>query len=420
MFDAAKLQKVLPLLSNYGKDVESWITDFSKTMELYDIMEPRRVFTWAKEAVEEDIQGVLNSLKTKKGNEIRYPKLNEIQDAIEKYMHITEGDKCAILKSLRINNGETVKKFNYRYKKLYHKLSIEYRRLISVKDYTTAISSRVFACSRVMTAECETLTEAFKIAEVAEEAEKEIISNSTPITNNIGTPIMITQNSINNNPLLQHPFYGDLQTRQQYINYNMNAYNNGRNEFRPSYKWNNRNNRRNLWNNSNNNNYNNYNHNINMNNNMYPNNTFNQYSNFTNNNNTIPNNSMYNNINNSNSNNNVKVMDKVINNRNVTDNNMQRDIPIRNNNNNMNNISNNNINNYQTQNNYKRVSSNNITNNGNINNEAIQNNMFSKNVNHLYCFRCTKAGHRASDCPYTFKQLADMEEKGLIKLPLNQ
>ena len=42
MFDATKLQKKLPYLADYGKDVDSWMTDFVKTMELYDIMEPRR------------------------------------------------------------------------------------------------------------------------------------------------------------------------------------------------------------------------------------------------------------------------------------------------------------------------------------------------------------------------------------------
>ena len=71
MFNAAKLQRILPLLINYGKDVESWITDFSKTMELYDIMELRRIFTWAKEDVEEDTQGALNSLVKGKGDSIR-------------------------------------------------------------------------------------------------------------------------------------------------------------------------------------------------------------------------------------------------------------------------------------------------------------------------------------------------------------
>jgi len=71
MFNAAKLQRILLLLINYGKDVESWITDFSKTMELYDIMELRRIFTWAKEAVEEDTQGALNSLVKGRGDSIR-------------------------------------------------------------------------------------------------------------------------------------------------------------------------------------------------------------------------------------------------------------------------------------------------------------------------------------------------------------
>jgi len=45
MFDATKLLKVLLLLSNYGRDVDSWINDFPKVMALYDIIEPRQIFT---------------------------------------------------------------------------------------------------------------------------------------------------------------------------------------------------------------------------------------------------------------------------------------------------------------------------------------------------------------------------------------
>ena len=39
---------------------------------------------------------------------------------------------------------------------------------------------------------------------------------------------------------------------------------------------------------------------------------------------------------------------------------------------------------------------------------------------HVNCYRCTLEGHRASECPYKFKQLAEMEEQGLINKPLNQ
>ena len=59
-----------------------------------------------------------------------------------------------------------------------------------------------------MIAEYETINEAFKIAEVTEEAEKEI-SNANQrrkINNNMGTNIMFTQNHTNNNVLLNHPF----------------------------------------------------------------------------------------------------------------------------------------------------------------------------------------------------------------------
>jgi len=87
-------------------------------------------------------------LVKRKNNETRYPSIQEIQLAIEDHMKITDNDKCSIL---RISNEEPIKTFNYRYRKLYNKLSLEYRRIIAVKDYTNAISSRVFICSKVIT-----------------------------------------------------------------------------------------------------------------------------------------------------------------------------------------------------------------------------------------------------------------------------
>jgi len=57
MINAAKLQKALPNLIDYGKDVDGWMHEFVRVMELYDVVEPRRIFVWAKEAVEEDMHG---------------------------------------------------------------------------------------------------------------------------------------------------------------------------------------------------------------------------------------------------------------------------------------------------------------------------------------------------------------------------
>lgn len=42
------------------------------------------------------------------------------------------------------------------------------------------------------------------------------------------------------------------------------------------------------------------------------------------------------------------------------------------------------------------------------------------NDRNLICFRCSQGGHKVSNCPYTFKQLAELEEKGLINNHLNQ
>jgi len=441
MFDAAKLQRILPLLINYGKDVESWITDFSKTMELYDIMEPRRIFTWAKEAVEEDIQGALNSLVKGRGDSIRYPTLKEIQDTIEEHLHITENDKCSVLKSLKINEDESLKKFNYKYKKLYNKLSLEYRRLISVKDYTNAISSRVFPCSRVMIAECETINEAFKIAEVAEEAEKEIsnANQRSKINNNMGTNIMFTQNHTNNNVLLNHPFYENLHSRQLPMNQD------GNNTFIGENNWNFR---ASSWNNNNSRNPNYSNHAVNLRNHMnYYSNNSNNYVNRMPRRNSINgyNNKInYDRYSNNNKINNHYMNFNMMNNTNKMSNNQllnegednQNNIDLKNINNNMMTNNNKEYNNQMTNGN--TINTNNMTQsfsyqnrkkyhsrteNNNVINTLVtkNNNKFNDDNNyHVNCYRCTMEGHRASECPYTFKQLAEMEEQGLINKPLNQ
>jgi len=439
MFDATKLQKKLPHLADYGKDVESWMTEFVKVMELYDIMEPRRIFIWVKEAVEEDVKGALSPLVVRRGDETRYPSFKEIQDAIEEHLHITENDKCAILKSLQINQEETIKKFNYRYKKLYNKLSLEYRRLISVKDYTNAISSRVFPCSRVMIAECDTINEACKIAEVAEEAEKEINNiNQRNEFNNMGNHIMLTQNQFDNSLLMRHPIYENLQLGQLSIkNNNNNLLQGGNNRNSKFRSWNN------------NNNFRNPNYVAHMNNayghsNYYLNNS-NDINKMDNGNLTNHYNSRfnYNNVSNHNNisqymnNNNKYNMNNMSNNQAPNEIRDHRNNPYLNNmNNNMRTtinekeydkqrLSNNKINtnnmtqsfNYQNGNNY-----NNRMGNNNIINTLVTSNKInnSNNNNHVNCYRCTMNGHRASECPYTFKQLAELEEKGLINKPLNQ
>ena len=438
MFDATKLQRKLPHLADYGKDVDSWMTDFVKIMELYDIMEPRRIFIWVKEAVEEDIQGALQSLVVRRGDEMRYPTFKEIQNTIEEHLHITENDKCAVLKTIQINQEESIKKFNYRYKKLYNKLSLEYRRLISVKDYTNAISSRVFPCSRVMVAECDTINEACKIAEVAEETEKEIANiNQRNEINNMRNHIMFTQNQPDNSLLMRHPFYENLQLNQLPMNHNNNIFQERNNWNSKSRLWNNNNNFRNsnyvyhMSNPYNNPNYylNNTNDINKMNNGNFTNRynsrfNYNKFWHSNNINQYMNNNNKYNmnNMNNNQPSNEIRdnkmnhYLNNLNNNINITNNDKEHDNQMFNNNKfNTNNM----IQsfNYQNGNNHNNgIENNNVSNTLVTNKNSINNN----NNNHVNCYRCTMNGHRASECPYTFKQLAELEEKGLLNKHLNQ
>jgi len=207
MADASKIRRDLPYLANYGKDIDSWIEDFKNVMEIYNIEEPNRIFIWVKNAVEADIKNLLKSLCTTRNNVKRFPSYKEIQRAIEDYLEITQNDKCSILKALKIKRNETIKGFNYNYLTLYHRLDLEYKKLICVDDYLNAIHGRVYVHSQVILANCKTLTEAFEVAERAEKAEVRTITSKN------SQNVMIYQNNINknNNILLNHPIYRNLR-----------------------------------------------------------------------------------------------------------------------------------------------------------------------------------------------------------------
>ena len=92
-------------------------------------------------------------------------------------------------------------------------MSLEYQRLITIKDYTISIKSRMFPCSQVMIAKCEIMSEAHKIAEVAEEAEKEILLKKR--NNYQGNNIIMTIR--HEGGLLSHPFYEEFLFGQSHL-----------------------------------------------------------------------------------------------------------------------------------------------------------------------------------------------------------
>jgi len=94
-------------------------------------------------SVEDDVMDIIKTLVTRRNNEIHYPKFSEIKKSVEEYLEITEEDKWCILRNMNIAEEETIKKFNYRYRRSYHNLSREYQKLIIVKEYQEAISSRI-------------------------------------------------------------------------------------------------------------------------------------------------------------------------------------------------------------------------------------------------------------------------------------
>eukprot|EP00833_Pecoramyces_ruminatium_P018560 jgi/Orpsp1_1/1192592/evm.model.d7180000094479.1 len=171
--DVSKVIKSLPLLKNYGKDVDAWTREFIRVMDLWDIMEPKRRFIFLKLCIEEDIQDRIEHLKMGK-NDAYYPSIKEIKIEIEKYLEITDRDKVWELKTLKINKSESITLFNINYIKKYNNISKEFQKLITVNDYINSIKSKIYPCLKVMESECRNLEEAIKIANKASKIEKEL------------------------------------------------------------------------------------------------------------------------------------------------------------------------------------------------------------------------------------------------------
>jgi len=422
--DASKLQRAIPHLNDYGKDVDSWMEEFTRIMEIFNVDEPRRIFIWAKEAVDCDIKEVLNSLLVRKNNEIRYPKYKEIQTAIEEYLEITPNDKCSNLKTMRIKNTETIKNFNYRYLKLYHRLERDYMKLVSVDDYLNAIKIRKYPHSQVIISECETLTEAFKVAERAEKAERKTM-NEDPYPNNSYNVNMMTQNQVYSS-LMNHPIYSGMMNRN--VTYFDNSYipkydNNNNNQGNSgNYDNFNRNNSSRQFNNYDNNNGFNLPDNFNP---VYkPNNVsqigfLNQPQKFTsyrygkiNEYNSGYNNYPTNNGNiNSNSLPNTSMIIQTKNNYGKLNSNF---------NSNYGNFSyglskNGNINPKQIYNNYDNnyyfKNNNNKRNNNSNSNTNVNNRSTPKKQDNIICFRCQQTGHKAIICPYSMDEIKKMHNE---------
>jgi len=241
------------MLEDYENNVVDWIEDLSNLMRVCNIKDPERIFTWASEAVDSNTKAVLRRLINKRTGV--YPSLKEIQKAVEEHLGITEGDKLTYLQGLKIKENETIKTFNDRYRRLYHDLSRDYQKIVSVKTYRNAIKSRNFAYSQVFMSKCDSLNEAYEIAETAEEAEKEWNKPDNNNSNeeyqirttnnkrNIRNLSMLTQNTSfprrNRNPTFNY-FNSDLRNNYQQNNSMIN--NNNWNTNNNEYSFNNSNN----------------------------------------------------------------------------------------------------------------------------------------------------------------------------------
>jgi len=73
---------------------------------------------------------------------------------------------------MKIQRGESIKNFNWRYRKIYNSLPKLYQTFITIEDYADSIIYRPYARSQVITQRCIDLEDAFEEAELAERAEE--------------------------------------------------------------------------------------------------------------------------------------------------------------------------------------------------------------------------------------------------------
>ncbi|KAL6595330.1 hypothetical protein U3516DRAFT_817704 [Neocallimastix sp. 'constans'] len=171
--DICKLLRSLPLLKNYGKDVDLWIYDFEEVMDLWDIQNPKRRFVFMKECVDYALKEVLKSIE-ENGENKTYPSIQIIKEEIEKYLGITQNDKIWELKEMKIKTNESFPIFNINYIRKFKNIDEEMRKLITVEDYINSIKPRIYPCLRVLEQECENIEEAIKIAEKASRIEEKL------------------------------------------------------------------------------------------------------------------------------------------------------------------------------------------------------------------------------------------------------
>ncbi|ORX76130.1 hypothetical protein BCR32DRAFT_284492 [Anaeromyces robustus] len=135
----SEISRMLPRLGSQERDIESWTEEFKRVMELSDISEEKKIFAWAKECVKGRLKGVIDDLKVEENGVIKYPSVDEIKEAIEKYN-------------------------NY-----YKNLKQDFKQIITINDYADSIASGRLL-ELVITAKPEDIEKASEIAELAETA----------------------------------------------------------------------------------------------------------------------------------------------------------------------------------------------------------------------------------------------------------
>ncbi|KAG4096657.1 hypothetical protein H8356DRAFT_942773 [Neocallimastix lanati (nom. inval.)] len=210
-------------------------------MELWEIYTLRQQYFWIIKCVNQDINIEIKILKEKyKRNE--YPTLKEIQYAIEKYLNITQSEKCWTLKTIKVPNDTKISIFNVTYRRLLKNLECDFRKLVTIEDYLNSIKVRRFPYQQVIIKGCKTIEDAMKTASLAERIENELIESNKEERESFNNH-KITYNRRNNRTDPYNTHFREYGLINENINknfrkFNFNYYNNYNNKLKTNNYYN--------------------------------------------------------------------------------------------------------------------------------------------------------------------------------------
>ncbi|ORX73425.1 hypothetical protein BCR32DRAFT_249964 [Anaeromyces robustus] len=130
------------------KDVDTWYRQMSNWVSLNKVEDNKELFIWCNLKIQGKAATKLQYLVASEGDDLTYPTLLEIKNALAEHYKSEDVDTEELLeelKELRISRHEDMKTFNYKYLEKYEKLEEADKVVISISDYLNINTSEFFS-----------------------------------------------------------------------------------------------------------------------------------------------------------------------------------------------------------------------------------------------------------------------------------